>query len=118
MVIEKSGPWTATLFNSAFLLFVLLKDFPGSIDVLQQAIRFADSANRQGNEQMAQVVLVFLCDPSWLGRNPIINFFIKFLINIYAELLGLIALLASNAFYIVIDICDFMIYFFSAMAAK
>ena len=118
MVMEKSGPWTATLFNSAFFLFVPLDYFPGSIDVLQQAIRFADRPHREGQQQVAQVVFVFLCDPRRLRGNPVIDFFIELLVDVHLELLGLVALLTSDALYIIVDIRDFMIHFFLAMVAE
>ncbi len=118
MVMEKSGPWTATLFNSAFFLLVLLDYFPGSIDVLQQTIRLADRPHGKGKQEVAQVVFVFLRDPRRLRGNPVIDFFIELLIDVHFELLGLVALLTSDAFYIIVDIRDFMIHFFFAMVAE
>lgn len=118
MVMEKSGPWTATLFNSAFFLFVSLEDFPGSVDILQQAIRFADRPHGKGKQQMAQVVFVFLRDPRRLRGNPVIDFFIELLVDVHFELFGLVALLTPDAFDVIVDIRDFVIYFFPAMAAE
>ena len=118
MVMEKSGPWTATLFNSAFFLLVLRDYFPGCIDILQQAIRLADRPHGKRKQQMAQVVFVFLRDPRRLRGNPVIDFFIELLIDVHFELLGLVALLTSDALYIIVDIGDFVIYFFFAMAAE